>query len=124
MCIRDRLHQIRGAEAYQARIPLFFTDNAYEVLIDQLLALWNDRLPFEAEAVICPSPGQERTILLRCSFVPGHEADWSKVLLSALDITEHKRAERAVLESRDLLEQRVQERTAALTESNLSLIHI
>ena len=117
----ERLHEIRGAEEYQARIPLFFTDDTYEVLIDQLLALWNNELPFEAETVICLLPGEERTVLLRCSFVPGHEANWSMVLLSAVDVTEHRRAERAILESRDLLEQRVQERTTALTESNRAL---
>src|SRR5881409_3458194 len=52
----------------------------FEQLVEELNALWSKRL----------------AILLNATVLPGHEHDWSRVLLAIEDVTERSRAERAL----------------------------
>ncbi len=66
--------------------------------------------PRNYELTFVRSDGRERDIYITVGMIPGTEQS----VLSFLDITERKRAEREVMELNEALEARVQERTAEL----------
>lgn len=65
--------------------------------------------------------GEVRHILHNFIVLPGHENDYSKVLISMLDITELKNYEKEILRHRDHLEDLVQERTKEIIKLNKDL---
>ncbi len=65
----------------------------------ELLDMWAGKTNHESEGVNYSLQGQPIDIYLRWSILPGYEADWARALVSIVDITERKRAERALAQS-------------------------
>ncbi len=102
-----RVEEVLGAATYRVTEPW----------IDAALAGQKSRF----ENVVRDANGQERS--LEISYVPDlDEAGSVKGLfVLAIDITERKRAETALQEAHDTLEQRVDERTTDLHQANVKL---
>ncbi|MBK8782663.1 MAG: PAS domain S-box protein [Anaerolineales bacterium] len=62
--------------------------------------------------------GKPIQISLTWSVVPGYEHDYSKVVVTTVDITERKQAEELIRQYTDELELRVEERTVELVQAN------
>ena len=60
---------------------------------EEILALLDGKLPFERDFPNDMLSSKIRWIKLRMSVVPGHEEDWSRVLVSFMDITGQKEIE-------------------------------
>jgi diguanylate cyclase (GGDEF)-like protein len=60
---------------------------------EQLIDLWNHKLFQQREVVNYGLGGEKLHVYLQFSVLPGHEADWSQVLISLTDITARKKAE-------------------------------
>ncbi|AKV02845.1 diguanylate cyclase/phosphodiesterase (GGDEF & EAL domains) with PAS/PAC sensor(s) [Labilithrix luteola] len=91
MCEADDEEQVRNHVA-----NIFGTD-PIEVLREPILALAYGHTTTEGEAVLHTIRGSTKHVNLRFSVLPGHERDWTKVVVSSTDIAElHKqRAELA-----------------------------
>ncbi len=76
---------------------------------EQLISLAAGRMRGESAGRIQPPAGDERYALLRWAVFPGHEAGWDRVLLSAVDITELKRAEGVLLQRTVEMQERIAE---------------
>ncbi len=76
---------------------------------DELVALASGQTHFECETVNITKSGKRIFVQLKLTVVPGSEASWSRVLISHVDMTEYRNAERAMQESeakyRGLVEQ-------------------
>ncbi len=62
-------------------------------LVERLVSVAEGKTTFEGETTIRTFSGEERTVYIKSSVVPGHETDFSRVLVSVLDITTRKRSE-------------------------------
>lgn len=74
-----------------------------------LLALDSGVLQYEREVQITPKSGGQKTLKIKRSILPGSETTWQKTVLSCVDITDQKEAQRnlqlALQEVKELKEQ-------------------
>ncbi|WP_372807285.1 ATP-binding protein [Pontiella sp.] len=108
------LHEAPSKQTLLAGLPSIFTEKSYEVFAEQLLAIAEGRMSHEANSTVKTLAGQERSILLRWSVVPGHENTLGRVYVSTVDVTAQKQAEEALRLAHDQLDSRVKDRTAEL----------
>ena len=78
--------------------------DGHEVFKDAILALARGERSWESEGLNYTLAGEPIRLALRWSLAPGAEASWSRVLVSAMDVTERRRAESALRESELRLE--------------------
>jgi PAS domain-containing protein len=81
---------------------------------DQLLAFDEGKFSSEGEITFHDLLGREKICLTLASVPKGYQADWGRVYISTLDITERRQAETALQTVNKELENRVQERTEKL----------
>jgi PAS domain-containing protein len=84
-----------------ARLPEVFRDDMLDQHVEELAQLWEGRRHFESRSVNYALDGRRIEIQLGATVLPGHEADWSRVLLAIEDITERNAAQRAIAASED-----------------------
>ena len=87
----------------------------------ELINIAGDRTDFGWEGDNRTLDGRLINVDLRWTAVPGHENTLSKVIVSMIDITERIHAEGALRKALEELEMQVQQRTAALSQSNMLL---
>jgi diguanylate cyclase (GGDEF)-like protein len=79
-----------------ANLHRVFRDAMIEPHINELVALWDGHPRFSSQTVNYSLNGDRLDILVNGTVLPGHEADWSRVLVAIEDITQRTRAERAL----------------------------
>jgi diguanylate cyclase (GGDEF)-like protein len=79
----------------QANLAQVFRDDMLDAHVEELAQLSEGRNSFSGQGVNYTLGGQRLDIELRATVLPGHEADWSRVLLSIDDVTARVQAQRA-----------------------------
>jgi len=82
-----------GKEELLASTDRMFRDEMRESFTDQLLDLWDGTLYQQREVVNYNLAGEALHIHMQFSVLPEHQHDWSRVLLSLVDISARKKAE-------------------------------
>ncbi len=77
-----------------ANLDQVFRDAMLDAHFNELVALWDGKLRFASQTVNYSLRGERLDILVHGKVLPGHEADWSRVLVSIENITERTRARR------------------------------
>jgi signal transduction histidine kinase/DNA-binding NarL/FixJ family response regulator len=90
-----KLTGVENWEEFQQAQKLQLTDQAIKAWKDELVALAEGQVSFEAETSHWTLTGEKRNILMRLSLAPGYEATWSKVFVSMVDISRRVQAEEA-----------------------------
>ena len=83
----------------KANLHDVFRDDMFDQHIEELVQLWNGQTHFRSQTVNYTLQGQRLSISLNANILPGHEQDWSRVLLAIEDTTERTRAEKALRHS-------------------------
>jgi diguanylate cyclase (GGDEF)-like protein len=97
--VNARTLQLYGAASEAeliANLDSVFRDDMFDELVEELAQLWEGRSHFSSQTVNYTLEGKRLAILLNATVLPGHEQDWSRVLLSIEDVTARARAERAL----------------------------
>ncbi len=92
-------YRASSREELVRRLPEVYTPNSYAALAPLAPRLLEGFSVIQAEIPTRTLDGEPREILLRFAVVPGHEKKLDRVVISSVDLTERKRAERALRES-------------------------
>ncbi len=99
-----RLHGAASKEELLGSLERVAGEGAWGFLRESIAAVAGGRTDFEAEAVDRTLSGAAIDVLIRWHAMAGHERDYSRVLVSTIDISERKRAEEALRQYRERLE--------------------
>lgn len=100
-----RLFRAKTKEQFQDRFTEIYRGNAVKLFLEELLAMAAGRSSFESEASLLTIDGNTVYVLVNLSVAPGHRESWSKVFISALDMTDRHLAE----EEKDRLESQLRQ---------------
>ncbi|MFZ0835853.1 MAG: sensor domain-containing diguanylate cyclase [Xanthobacteraceae bacterium] len=73
-----------------------FRDDMFHAFVDELVQLWEGRGEFVSHSVNYTLSGRRIEIDLKGTVLPGHEHDWSRVLVVLEDVTARESARRAL----------------------------
>ncbi|HEY9246496.1 MAG TPA: PAS domain-containing sensor histidine kinase, partial [Candidatus Methanoperedens sp.] len=90
------LFKALGKKELMEGLGQIFTEHSYEQFKEELMAIAQGKTEFEGEDVLNTMAGNEIHVFLKWSLTPGHEMDYSRRHVSMIDITERKRAEKAI----------------------------
>lgn len=79
-------------QALEAGLDKVFRDDMHDAVTYELAALWNGELEFSNQTVNYALDGRRLDVQIRGRILPGHEGDWSRVLVSLEDITPQVRS--------------------------------
>ncbi len=88
------LYGVGSKEFFLDGLGAFFIEASYKSFKQELLAIAKAETCCETEAVAQTTEGETKYLALRWAVVPGYEDTLENVLVSMLDITERKKAER------------------------------
>lgn len=76
-----------------------FRDDMHTQHTEDMAQLWRGNLTFSCQTVNYAIDGRRIDVLVRARILPGHEHDWSRVIVSLEDITTRVAAERQLAQS-------------------------
>jgi diguanylate cyclase (GGDEF)-like protein len=83
----------QSQEELLGKLGLVFRDEMHDSFAEQLIDLWDGKTVQLREVVNYSLSGELINIHMQFAVLPTHQADWSLVLLSLIDITARKKAE-------------------------------
>lgn len=98
-----KLFHAKDRNALITGLDTIFTEESLPPFIEQLCSIANNERQFKGETVNRTLDGKLLNVTINFNVVPGHEHDYSKVLVSLIDITEQKRAEALLRTGRERL---------------------
>ncbi len=88
------LHEAEDEAELLKELPRTFTEASYTAFKQELVAIGRGETACDGEGEVATLKGTTRDVVVRWSVVPGHEKDLGRVLVSLLDVTDRKLAER------------------------------
>lgn len=110
------LHEAASKEELFAGLVNTFAPESFDAFRGELIGLWNGVLSMSIDTVVRTLAGERRNVNVHFTVCPGYENSLGKVLVSLVDITERKRAEELLDESRKQLRGLTAQREAAREE--------
>jgi diguanylate cyclase (GGDEF)-like protein len=81
------LYGARDYEQLAAHLSKVLRDDMFQAHVGELEQMWSGQSTFESKSVNYTLAGRRMDILLRGVILPGHEADWSRVLVAIEDVS-------------------------------------
>jgi diguanylate cyclase (GGDEF)-like protein/PAS domain S-box-containing protein len=92
-----------AVEDIQGSIDRFFSEKTISIFIAQLVAMADGQCYHHGESFVTRLDGEERNVVISLFVLPGHEEDYGVIMVSTIDITEHKSYQAEIRESHRLL---------------------
>ena len=93
------LFEADSQEHLEANLGKVFRDDMLDQHIDELQQMWDGKTAFSSRTVNYTLSGRRLDIQLNARILPGHEVDWSRVLLTIEDVTVRESALRKLAAS-------------------------
>lgn len=84
----------RDVDHLRANLGVVFAEAMLQSHLEELVQLWENGASFESSGVNHAIDGRRLDIQVRGRILPGHEADWTRVLVSTEDVTARETARR------------------------------
>lgn len=97
--VNQRTLEMFGAadlEQLKANLGVVFRDDMHDQHARDMEALWKGEPGFSSQSVNYALDGRRIDVLVNARILPGHEADWSRVMVSLEDVTERVVAQRGL----------------------------
>lgn len=94
-----RLYRAKQKEDVFGAMPNILRNEISGYMIDELIHIAEGQTHFSCEGTDQTLAGEKIEIILHWAVVPGYEGDFSKVLVSIVDITQRKKMEQSLKES-------------------------
>ena len=114
------LYKAKTKKEYFDSLEETFTEESYEIFKKTLISIAEGKTVYESEVLNRTLEGDQKYIKFRWSVASDFEKTMSKVIVTAMDITDLKRAEEMMQES----ELKLKEQKLALEEKNIALKEI
>ncbi|NQT65337.1 MAG: PAS domain-containing sensor histidine kinase, partial [FCB group bacterium] len=98
-----KLFNAKSKEDLITNLDSIFTEVSLSPFIDQLCAIAENQTCYDGETVNKTLDGELLNVFIRLSVVPGYERDYSRVLISLMDVTVQKKAEEGLRLGRERL---------------------
>ncbi len=99
-----RLFQAESREMLQRAFNSFFFDESYDACLEELIAMAHGRSSFEIETACRTMKGNRLNIFVNWSVPAAWQDNYSRVILSIIDITEQKRLHNELMKKNRELE--------------------
>lgn len=90
---------VASIEELEQNLKNYFVDESWPVFLEEIATLSSGELKFESEIEIKDLQGKRKNLLLTISISKGSEYSWDHVIVSFLDISSRKMAEKKLEES-------------------------
>ena len=124
--VNERSVHFLGAsskEALSHDIGSYMTPLSLDTLVEEFASLSEGRVTYEGELPVRNARGEAQVLRLFVAIAPGHEHDWARVLVSFVDVTEQRLAERSLREATEQLESILDATGLGLYRSDLRANH-
>ena len=91
-----KLFKANKKEDFFTGLNIVFTEESFDTFKEQIINFAGGKKRFESETVNCTINGDKLSIFIVCEIVAGFKDDWSKILISIVDISEIKKAEQII----------------------------
>jgi len=98
-----QLFNAKSKEDLITNLSSIFTKDSMSPFIDQLCAIAENHTHYDGETVNKTLDGELLNVFIKLNVVPGYEKDYSRVLISLMDITGQKKAEEGLRSGRERL---------------------
>jgi diguanylate cyclase (GGDEF)-like protein len=89
----------RDLDHLMANLGQVMRDDTFKSLVEEMVQLWNGKGSFSANTVNYTLGGRRLDIQLSGTILPGHEANWDRVMIAIEDVTERENARRRLTAS-------------------------
>lgn len=86
------LFKARSQDELVARLADVFRDEMADHFVEEMCQLWSGKPGFSNQSINYTLEGERLNVLVQARILPGHENDWSRMLISLEDITARVRA--------------------------------
>ena len=101
--ITTKLYNTKDKNELITNLGSIFIKDSLPAFIEQLCTITQNKTRFNGESINKTLDGRLINVALKWNVVPGYEKDYSRVLVSLIDITEQKKAEEEIKNSRKRL---------------------
>ncbi|MGZ9225710.1 MAG: HD domain-containing phosphohydrolase, partial [Anaerolineales bacterium] len=91
-----QLHGAKNKTELLENLQKTFTPESFVTFRQELIALWKGERRLEIDGVVQTLAGLRRDVTIIWAVVPGYEKNYSRVLVSLIDITERRQAEEEI----------------------------
>jgi len=90
------LMKAKSKEEFIVSLPGIFTPQSIETFKEELITIAEGEVLFKGESTHKTLSGDTIDVIIHMAVAPGYESSFGRILISILDITERKKAERAL----------------------------